>query len=253
MIFIKIYKKSINIFLTLSILLIIVAIICFCQKWNTIGNFVLGLFASTLVVTIQSSINYKIELSKEIIPYVKEIRKSAINLASTSHSPFNRFILFYKDIVYETKNECENLINNISILNDMDTLKANIKEEVSKLYKEIIDFYDKVYLILLYFEDSDEKQKRYLYIELMKQISECNYEKIHDYCFNIAVKTDYDAFINVSSFKENEEHFRELKFKIPKELFINKIIDKNSVEYMTYKVDFERNEKLNKSLKEEQK
>lgn len=241
----KIYKKSENVFLILSIIIIILVLVCFYKKLNLAANFLLGLLASTLIVTLQSKINYKIETSKSMIPFIKKINEIIIHLSCKKDFLTNYYINGYNEEVKNLNNDISDLLYNLNVLNDLSSLKKGVKKNVSLLYEEVMRLVDGTSLIFEYYKDAKIVEKRYLYIELVKTLSNFDFELMHKYCVDLAYKIDFEEYISKSSFESTKNYLKEKVRKNPKTLFINKILDKNRVEYDTFKDQFELDEKYN--------
>ena len=71
----KLYIEMRNKFLGISAIILAVSlVVIFKFKINELGYFLLGIFASTLIIAIQSNMSVKVEESKLLIGNLKEIR-----------------------------------------------------------------------------------------------------------------------------------------------------------------------------------
>ena len=136
----KIYKTSKKVFLFLSLLNLLIASTLLYFKLNTFGIFMLGLFASTIIIYIQSYINYKIEISKAIIPYLKEINDLIFEIDFLGKRSLEDAIFQYEKKCANYKSCYYNLLGKISILNDYDFLDKDDKNCISNIYNSIVSF-----------------------------------------------------------------------------------------------------------------
>lgn len=241
----KIYRKSEKIFLILSIIIIILVFICFYLRLNLFANFLLGLLASTSIVTLQSKINYKIEMSKNMIPYIKKINEIILHLSYKKDSLVNYYIFGYNEEVRDLNNNINDLLYNVNVLKDMTSLKKQVKKDIDLLYDKVMEVVDKTCLIFKYYEEVNTIERRYLYIELVKTLADFDFELMRDYSFNLACRIDFEEYISKSSFECTEKILKNKIYKNPKSLFMNTIIAKNKLEYDTFKDKFELDEKYN--------
>lgn len=245
----KIYRKSAKIFFVLTIIFLIIALLCFYKEFNSIANFLLGLVASTSVIVLQSEISYKIEISKNIMPHIKKIDE-IINHLSHRYS-LSRFVFYnYYEEIIDVRNNIDDLFYNLNILKDMDSIKKKIKIDINLLYDDVLKLVDETYLIFKYFDEVDNVKKGYLYIELVKTLSSFDFKSLREYCFSLARKIDFNEYISRSSFEDSKVFLQKKVIENPKELYINRIISKNKIEYETYEKEFERQENFKKYLED---
>lgn len=243
----KIYKKSKEIFLIISILTLIIAVSCLHYKYFSFGNFMLGLFASSFIVYIQSFINYKIELSRILIPFLKEINKSLFEISFITNESLEDTIMNFPSNYYEIKENFEKLNSAIFTINDMKSLDKKSRNYFSIINTEIINLEKKVCLIFKYFEDSTKEEKRYLFIHLYKTLKEFNFEHIRYINFKLADRVDYKEYLSRSTAEKSNRIFDEIERNESKKVYIKFIKEQNKIEYHALKSDFdlfEENEDL---------
>lgn len=235
----KIYKKSKDTFLFLSILTLQIAIGCFIYNNYLFGNFLLGLFASSLIVYIQSFINYKIELSRILIPFLKEMDNALFEIKFIIDESLDDIIMDFPDNYYEIKDNFERLNSAIFKASDIKSLNKKNKELLKIIKTEIVNLEKETYLIFKYFDDSTKEEKRYLFIHLYNILKDFNFIYIKKIIFKLADKIDFEEYLSPSSEEKSNSLFEEIERKESKKIYIESIKNQYKVEYKALKSDFD--------------
>lgn len=246
----KIYKKSKDTFFVLSILTLLTAMGCFHYNKYLFGNFLLGLFASSFIVYIQSFINYKIELSRTLIPFLKDIDNALFEIKNIIDDSLEYAILYFPDNYYKIKDYIEKL--NLAIFNacDIKSLSRKNKENLNLVKNKIIELGKETCLIFKYFDDSPKEDRRYLFINLYNILNNFDFGYIEQVIFNIADKVDFKAYLSRSTVEQSNHLFDEIAMKKSKKVYIEFIKNKYKIEYKALKSNFDLIDKKNElSLK----
>lgn len=76
----KLYIETRNKFFKISIIILLISLITILKfRINELGYFLLGIFASTLIIAIQSNMSAKVEESKLLIDILKKMRDLCYN------------------------------------------------------------------------------------------------------------------------------------------------------------------------------
>ena len=235
----KIYKKSASIFLLISILIVILAFVSYSVHLEIIGSLLLGISASAIIITIQCRINYKIELAKTLIPYLKEMKDSALMLSMVKDLSIELYIHKFPEKFFEIKENIDTLKRNKNIISDFDSLKRRTSKKVKAISKTIMSLEESVHLIFKYYPDTTEKQKQYLFIELINIVSNFDFDKLGDQIFELACSLDVNEFINTSISEKDSRRLKDLEYKTSKKVFLKQIEENNKTEYEALKQDFD--------------
>ncbi len=205
----------------------------------------LGLFASSFIVYIQSFINYKIELSRTLIPFLKEIENALFEIEFITDMSLENNIMDFPDNYYEIKENFKKLNTAIFTINDMKSLDKKSRNYFSMINEEIINLEKKVYLIFEYFEDATKEEKRYFFMHLYKILKEFNFEHIRYINCKIADRVDYKEYLSNSAAEKSNRLFKEIERKESKKVYIEFIKKQNKIEYHALKSNFDLFEKNN--------
>ena len=247
----RIYKR---VFLILSIITLVGSILCFYFTWNSLANFLLGLFASTFIIFIESVISYNIELKNTLIPYLKEIDSSLFNIEHFAYYSLDLAIIDYDNSIKKVKKSFENLNTNLSILVDMNYLNDSLRDAIVNLNNMFVELYKRVYMIFRVYYEVDVIDKRFLYIELYNILQGVNSEnrghsKYRHSFYEIVNKVDFIEYIRINNLEVKEDIFNDIEMKVSKDIFLAKIKEKNRVEYKSLKSKFDINDSYEKIKK----
>ncbi len=249
----KIYKKSKEIFLIISILTLLLAFGCLYYKLSALGNFMLGLFASAVIVYIQSYINYKIELSRILIPILKEIDSAIFELQYFYSDSLESKIHFYPSDFYELKDNFEKLGTAICTLSDtnyldkkMQKLVQNLSEETKRLTKEI-------FLIFKYYDRVDKTEKKCLFIELYNKLKKFNFITFEKNLNQLADRVNFKEYLTRSSFEKYKNFTNDIEMEESKSIYMAYIKEHTLIEYKALEKKFDLADDINKDINKKNK
>lgn len=121
----KLYIETRNKFFKISIIILLIALITILKfRINELGYFLLGIFASTLIIAIQSNMSARVEESKLLIDTLKKMRDLCYDFDDFNTFSVDFFVLDFENSFLEYKKKIETLFNlnsklgNVSDLNN---------------------------------------------------------------------------------------------------------------------------------------
>ena len=199
----------------------------------------LGLFASIIIIYIQNTINYKIQLSKEIIPYLKQINDDLFEIKYKTEEALGYMIMDYPRNYYELKKLLYSINKNACTLNDMEYIDKKSKYYVKDIYERITELCKEVSPIFEYYDKCNKEEKRYLFLQLSKILKSFNYKYINQQTFYLANRIDFEQYISRKGMEKNKKEFIKANSKMTKAEYLSEIKEENKVKYKALKRDFE--------------
>ena len=97
----KLYIETRNKFFKISIIILLISLITILKfRINELGYFLLGIFASTLIIAIQSNMSAKVEESKLLIDILKKMRDLCYNFDKFNTFSVDFFALDFEKSIF---------------------------------------------------------------------------------------------------------------------------------------------------------
>lgn len=237
----KLYLKARNKFFKLSVLLLIIALVLI-LKFNllTFGNFLLGLFASTIIITIQYNLSSKVEESKLLINALKEARNLCFKFEEFNTFSVDYFAIDFEDRFKEFKNRLEYLFKLNQDLGNNTDLSKKTKKELKKINEKISKLELDLYFIFKNFNHQTTKLKIIYFMEFYKILKDFNFEELQNMISDLGWKIDSQEFYKSDFNKERKQKIKELEYITSIQVYNKKLEENNSIEYKSLKGKFER-------------
>ena len=245
----KVYIKMRNTFLKISVIIFILSIISIVLLKNEIiGNLLLGIMASTIIISIQSHLSSQVEESKVLIDKLKVIRDSCVTMNALTSSSIDLYILDYEKRFIEYKNELNRLFQKKNELANIGDIRKKLKKELNPIIDKISDLELDLYFILSRFEIQSDKMKVLYYIEFFKIVKQFNFSEIGLEISRIGWKLDPVDFYK-KEFSEKMNHEKEkLEHNTSIEIYDKTLEEKNKIDYEALKEKFERERYMTQML-----
>lgn len=252
----KLYMKTRNKFFKISIFILLIAVaLIFIFHLNTLGYFLLGIFASTLIITLQYDIAADVEESEILTDKLKEISSSLHSVKFMSEQSLEGYAKYYgyEESFKEYRTDLEKIFTLRNEIASLKYLETDTKKAVDFIIDSINELESKLYIILEKFDESNEKVKIIYFIETYKIINESNIPFLVDKIFDLGYEIGYDEFYQNNFIHERQRNLEDLKRATSISVYNKKIEEKNSIEYSTLKDDFKRGEAEAKEMRKNHK
>lgn len=104
----KFYLEKRNVFLKISIFILIVSLILILVfNFETFGYFLLGIFASTMIITIECNMSAKVEEGKHLIDKLKKLGDELYEFYEFESFSLDHFSVNFEDKYNKFKNKLE--------------------------------------------------------------------------------------------------------------------------------------------------
>lgn len=242
----KLYKKPRNVFFVLSILIIGC---CCLLKDRDLTNILIGVSASTVIITIQSHIAMRVEESKLLIKKLRKMYDDCLKIYfDFDHSSIEYFLFDFDDNYYEYKKTLEEIFGINSELSNITGLSIKTKNKL----KEITDKFSTLQLDLHYiFDRYDEqtlKMKVIYFMEFFRIIKDFNFRNMSKIISRVGNYVDSNEFYKHEYDEYLEREVKKYEMENSIKVFNQKLLEKHSTEYKAVGRDFEDNLNQKKSF-----
>lgn len=237
----KLYLKVRNKFFKLSILLLVIALVLI-FKFNvlTFGNFLLGLFASTIIIAVQYDLSAKVEESKLLISTLKEARDLCFKFHEFNTFSVEFFVLNFEDKFKEFKCKLEYLFKLNQELGNNTDLSTKTKSELKKINEKISKLELDLHFIFKNFDSQTNKMKIIYFIEFYKILKDFNFEELQDMISELGWKIDPQEFYKSDFNEERRKRIKELEYDTSIQVYNKKLEENNAIEYKALRGKFEK-------------
>ncbi len=237
----KLYMKMRNRFFVISILLLLLSLLFLLRFKNaTFGYFLLGLFASTVIITIQSNMSAQVEESKLLIDILKDMRDICTQMNLFCSISIDFYSADFEKEFYECKKELEKLFQLNIKLCSVDDLNFKTKKEIEKIKQEVLNLQMDLYFVFNNFKNASTKMKILYFIELYRILKEFNFEELRSIIIDLGYRLDSKSFFENGFQKTVERKTKNLKITTSLDIY-NKTLEKNNaIEYKVLKDKFEK-------------
>lgn len=237
----KLYMKMRNRFFIISVLLLVLSLFCFLKLKNeTFGCFLLGLFASTVIITIQSNMSAQVEECKLLIDKLKDMRDICIKLDFFCSWSIDFYLMNFTKEFYECKKDLEMLFKLNIELCSVENLKSKTKSEIDKIKQEVLELQLNLYFVLNNFENVSTKIKELYFIELYKILKEFDFKNLSTLINNLGYRLDSKDFFENDFQKIVERKIQNLKAETSLSIYNKSLEKNNAIEYKALKDRFEK-------------
>lgn len=237
----KIYIETRNKFFRISIIVLLISlIIIFKFKIIELGYFLLGIFSSTLIITIQSDMSAKVEESKILIGKLKKMRDLCFGFDEFYTFSVEYFSVNFVETFQKHKKQIEELFKINNEIGNISDLNNNTKQKIKKINDKIFQLQSNLYLIFKNFDSATKKMKIIYFMEFYKIIKEFNFEKLQDIIIDLGWELDSKEFYKKDYSENIERKMREIEYNTSLAVYNNKVEQNNTIEYKTLKKEFER-------------
>lgn len=237
----KLYIETRNKFFKISIIILLISLITILKfRINELGYFLLGIFASTLIIAIQSNMSAKVEESKLLIDILKKMRDLCYDFYKFNTFSVDFFALDFEKSFLEYKEKIETIFNlnsklgNVSDLNNktMNRLKP-INERLTKLQLDL-------HFIFKEFGNQSNKMKIIYFMEFYKIIKEFNFKKFQKSISTLGWQIDSREFYKSDFADDINDKITNLEYETSMPIYNKRIEQNNAVEYKALKSKFEK-------------
>ena len=236
----KLYLKAKNKFLMLSIIILILSLLSiFILNNESIGYFLLGLFASSVVMVLQYKMSAEVEESTLLIDTLRKIDDICFEF-----NEFNTFSLEYFTVDFiKNYNKFKNLLLKLFKLNDElgsnYDLKKSTKTELDVITKKIINLEADLHFIFKEYEKASNKMKIIYFIEFYHIIKSFDFDSFSSLVSHLGAKIDVDAFYHREFIEIKNRKIKNLEYDTSIEVYNKKLESEHNLEYKALKSKFE--------------
>ena len=149
----KLYIETRNKFFKISIIILLISLITILKfRINELGYFLLGIFASTLIIAIQSNMSAKVEESKLLIDILKKMRDLCYNFDKFNTFSVDFFALDFEKSFLEYKEKIETIFNLNSKLGNVSDLNNKTMKRLKPINERLIKLQLDLHFIFKEFE-----------------------------------------------------------------------------------------------------
>jgi len=237
----KLYIETRNKFFKISIIILLISLITILKfRINELGYFLLGIFASTLIIAIQSSMSAKVEESKLLIDILKKMRDLCYNFDKFNTFSVDFFALDFEKSFLEYKEKIETIFNLNSKLGNVSDLNNKTMKRLKPINERLIKLQLDLHFIFKEFENQSNKMKIIYFMEFYKIIKEFNFEKFQKSISTLGWEIDSREFYKSDFDDDINNKIKNLEYETSMPVYNKRIEQNNAVEYKALKSEFEK-------------
>ena len=246
----KLYIETRNKFFKISIIILLISLITILKfRINELGYFLLGIFASTLIIAIQSNMSAKVEESKLLIDILKKMRDLCYNFDKFNTFSVDFFALDFEKSFLEYKEKIETIFNLNSKLGNVSDLNNKTMKRLKPINERLIKLQLDLHFIFKEFENQSNKMKIIYFMEFYKIIKEFNFYEKFILVGDINVRIKRINYLLDLSLNEEQLGFtindinnkiKNLEYETSMPVYNKRIEQNNAVEYKALKSEFEK-------------
>lgn len=237
----KLYIKTKRKFLIISIFILLASLISiFVFEKDVIGNFLLGIFASTIIIAFQSDMASKVEESKLLIKSLRQIRDLCYEFED-----FNTFSVDFFSLNFENKfKNFKNILNQLFSINNelgkLSDLNKKTEDELRNINEKILKLEIELHFIFKEFDNQNKKMKIIYFIEFYKIIKEFNFNDLKQTVSFLGWKIDSNEFYKDDYIEKKKVIIDNMEYDTSIQVYNKTIESKNKIEYQALKNEFEK-------------
>lgn len=236
----KLYVKTRNIFFAISLILLAMSFyFIFFTESETLGFFLLGTFASTLIIAVQSAISAKVEESKQLIDKLKRLLDLSIAFVRFKYSSLDNFVMDFERTFDEYKEKLSLLFKVNNEIANISDLKSKTKKKIAVINEKITQLQLDVHIIVNNFELSNLKTKELYFIEFYNIIRDFDFDGLEMQIVELGFDLDSQEFSKSDYKKVIDRKISDLDMSTSISIYNQKLETKNHDEYKALKNDFE--------------
>lgn len=237
----KLYIETRNKFFKISIIILLISLITILKfRINELGYFLLGIFASTLIIAIQSNMSAKVEESKLLIDILKKMRDLCYNFDKFNTFSVDFFALDFEKSFLEYKEKIETIFNLNSKLGNVSDLNNKTMKRLKPINERLIKLQLDLHFIFKEFENQSNKMKIIYFMEFYKIIKEFNFEKFQKSISTLGWEIDSREFYKSDFDDDINNKIKNLEYETSMLVYNKRIEQNNAVEYKALKSEFEK-------------
>lgn len=236
----KLYLKTRNNFFKISILILIIAIVVIFKFDNEVlGNFLLGIFASTLIITIQYDLSSKVEESKLLICKLKRISDMCFDFRDFNTFSVDFFALDFEEKFCKYRDKINEIFNLNDELGNIKDLNKKTKNNLKIINMKIFKLEKDLYFILKNFENQNNKMKIVYFMEFYAILKDFNFDELKSMVIELACKIDFEEYRAHDYDTEKNRKLKYLEYETSIHVYNKQLEIKHSIEYKALKKKFE--------------
>lgn len=237
----KLYIETRNKFFKISIIILLISLITILKfRINELGYFLLGIFASTLIIAIQSNMSAKVEESKLLIDILKKMRDLCYNFDKFNTFSVDFFALDFEKSFLEYKEKIETIFNLNSKLGNVSDLNNKTMKRLKPINERLIKLQLDLHFIFKEFENQSNEMKIIYFMEFYKIIKEFNFEKFQKSISTLGWEIDSREFYKSDFDDDINNKIKNLEYETSMPVYNKRIEQNNAVEYKALKSEFEK-------------
>ena len=237
----RFYIEKRNTFFKISILILIVSLILI-LKFNleTFGYFLLGIFASTTIISIECNMSAKVEEGKLLIDKLKKIREKCYDFDKFDVFSVDFFALDFEEDYNVFKKKLEYIFDLNDSLGNICYLNKKTQKSLDKIVTKILNLETNLHFIFENFDKQNNKMKIIYFMEFYKILKNFDFRELQKMVIDLGWYLDSKEFYR-DDFKKNKETIiQNMKYDTSIEIYNKKIELNNSIEYKALKNKFEK-------------
>lgn len=237
----KLYIETRNKFLKISVIVLLISLVVILKyKINELGYFLLGIFASTLIIAIQANMSAKVEESKLLTDKLKRMRDLCYGFDEFNTFSLEFFSIDYEEAFYKNKKQLEELFRTNSEIGNILNLNKNTKQQIQKINDKTFELQSKLHIIFQKYESASKKMKILYFMEFYKIIKDFNFKELLTLIIDLGWELDSKEFYSKNYSENIEKKLRELEYKTSLAIYNKKVEENNAIEYKSLRKKFER-------------
>lgn len=237
----KLYIETRNKFFKISIIILLIALITILKfRINELGYFLLGIFASTLIIAIQSNMSARVEESKLLIDTLKKMRDLCYDFDDFNTFSVYFFVLDFENSFLEYKKKIETLFNLNSKLGNVSDLNNKTMKCLKPINEKMIKLQLDLHFIFKEFENQSNKMKIIYFMEFYKIIKEFNFKKFQKSISTLGWEIDSREFYKLGFADDINVKITNLEYETSIPVYNKRLEQNNAVEYKALKSKFEK-------------
>lgn len=237
----KFYIKKRDTFFKISILILIVSLILL-LKFNLqpLGYFLLGIFASTIIISIECDMSARVEEGKLLIDKLKKIRDKCYDFYDFNTFSVDFFALDFEKKYKEFKNKLEYIFDLNDDLGNISYLNKKTHESLNKIVIKILNLEKDLHFIFENFEKQNNKMRIIYFMEFYKILKKFDFNELSNMVSILGWKLDSREFYR-DDFKEKKETIiQNMEYDTSIQVYNKKIESDNAIEYKALRSEFEK-------------
>ncbi len=236
----KLYIKMRNVFFFASIILLLGSLWALLKiKIDGLGYFLLGLFASTLIIAIQSAMSAQVEEGKLLVGKLKQLRDLCFDFTIFNNLSIEHYSYDFENTFNAYMKDLKKIFELIDELGNISDLNGKNKAKLQKITGEFAELRLNLHFIFTKFDEQTDEMKIIYFMEFYKIIKEFNFDAKSAAIFSLGYDIDSEEFCRSKFSEKITKKIRDYEYRESIDVYNEKLSQTHQVEYKALKKKFD--------------